>query len=59
MVTGPEETMSCQDDQMCSGIKGVIDGKIHGVQNLWDKHLSMEKWGFLLVDSKNAFNKIN
>ena len=58
-VTGPEATMACQDDQLHAGLKAGIDGVIHGVQALWDKKSTMEDWGFLLVDAKNAFNEIN
>ena len=58
-VMGPEETMTCQDDQMCSRLKARIDGVIPRVQAIWGKTSSMEEWVFLLVDAKNAFNKIN
>ena len=58
-ITGPEATMACQDDQMCAGIRVVIDGVIHRVQALWDKKSTMEDWGFLLVDAKNTLNEIN
>ena len=58
-VTGPEATMACQDDQLCARIKAVIDGAIHGVQDLWDKYLSTEERGILLVDAKSVFNEIN
>ena len=37
-VTGPEATMTCQDDQLCAGLKELIDGVIHGVQDLWEKN---------------------
>ena len=57
--TGPEATISWQDDQLCAGLKEVIDGAIHRVQDLWDKNLTTEDCGFLLVDAKNAFNSIN
>ena len=30
-VTGLEATMACQYYQLCSGLKAVIDGAIHGV----------------------------
>ena len=30
-VKGPEDIMVCQDDQICSGLKVVIDGGVHGV----------------------------
>ena len=58
-VTVPEATMEFQDDQLCSGLKVVIDSSIHGVQALWDENSSTEEWGFLLVDTKNALNQIN
>ena len=35
-VTGPEATMSCQDDQLCDRLKAGIDGAINGDQVLWD-----------------------
>ena len=37
-IAGLEETMSCQYDQLCAGIKVGIDGTIHGVQALWEKN---------------------
>ena len=37
-IAGLEETMSCQYDQLCAGIKVGIDGTIHGVQDLWNKN---------------------
>ena len=37
-VTGPEATMSCQDEQLCAGLKAVIDGAVHVVQALWDEN---------------------
>ena len=42
-VTGPEATMACQDDQLCAGLKGLIDSAIHGVQDLWDDNSSTEE----------------
>ena len=41
-VMGPESTMACQGDQLCSGLKVLIDGAIHGVQALWDENFSTE-----------------
>ena len=58
-VTGPEATMACQDDQICAGLKVGVDGPIHEVQYLWDKKSATKNWGFLIVDTKNAFNEIN
>ena len=45
-VTGPEAIMTCQDDQLCAGLKAGIYGAIHGVQALWGENLSTEEWGF-------------
>ena len=58
-VTGPEATMACQDNQLCSGLKAGIGGAIHGVQSLWDENLTMEEWVILLIDAKHTFNKID
>ena len=41
-VTGMEATMACQNDQLCAGLKAVIDGATHMIQFLWDKNLSTE-----------------
>ena len=51
--------MEYQYDQLCDGLKTVIDGAIHRVQALWDKNLTTEGWVFLLVDTKYVFNEIN
>ena len=51
--------MAFQDDHICAGLKAGTDSAIHGVQTLWDKNLTLEDWGVLLVDAKNTFNDIN
>ena len=51
--------MAFQDDHLCARIKPVIYGAVHGVQAIYDKKLTTEDWGFLLVDVNNAFNEIN
>ena len=51
--------MACQYDQLCARLKAVIYGAIHRVQALWDENSSTEEWGVLLIDAKNALNKIN
>ena len=43
--------MEYQDDQLCAGLKAVIDSAIHGVQDIWYKNSTTEDWGFLLVDT--------
>ena len=51
--------MAYQDDQLCAGLKVGIYGTVYRVQAIWDKNLTTEDWGFLLVDANNAFNEIN
>ena len=58
-VTGPEATSACQYCQICNGLKAGIYSTIHRIKAIWDTKLTMEDWGFLLVDAKDAFNKIN
>ena len=29
--------MESQDGQLCAGLKAVIDGAVHGVQDVWDE----------------------
>ena len=58
MVTGPEATNVCQGDQLCSGLKAIIDRAVHIVQDIWDVKFSTEDWGLLLLDAENAFNEI-
>ena len=40
-VVGPEATNACQYDQLCAGLKAVIDGVIHNVQYIWGANPSM------------------
>ena len=40
-VTVPEANNVCQDDQICAGLKAVIDGTFHDVQAIWDAKLSI------------------
>ena len=58
-VTETDATHACKDDQICAGLKTGINGAVHMVKSIWDTHSTEEKWGFLLVVAKNAFNKIN
>ena len=51
-VTGPKATNSCQDGQICDGLKSVINGGIYGVLASCDANLSTEDWVFRLVDEK-------
>ena len=58
-VRGSESINACQYAQICAGLKEVIDGVIHGVKYIWGNNSFTKNWGFLLVDTKNAFNEIN
>ena len=55
----PEDTNVCQDDQICSELKEIIDEAVHGVQGIWYSNSSTEDWFFLLVDAKNPLNENN
>ena len=48
----------CQDGQLCSGLKEVIDSAVHGDKDIWDATLSTENVELLLVNTKNAFKNI-
>ena len=37
-VTVPKATMTFQDDQLCAGLRAVINGAVHRVQYIWDEH---------------------
>ena len=52
-VRGTKATDACQDDQIHAALKAVIDGTVHGVQDIWYANLSSENWGFPLVDAKS------
>ena len=48
----------CAELQLCSGIKGGIEGAIHGITQLFDAH-SEDGWVLLLMDAVNGFNSIS
>eukprot|EP00957_Ditylum_brightwellii_P100489 7660363-Ditylum_brightwellii.AAC.1 len=58
-VCGEEATTVCSTHQLCLGLKASIKGAIHAMKQLWDNNSEEDSWGILLVDAKNAFNKIN
>ena len=51
-VMGPIATNEFQDEQLCSVLKAVFYGAVHGDQSIWDNNLSIEKYGCLLMDTK-------
>ena len=58
LATGVDVEELCGADQLCSGLKGGIEGAIHSVNRLFNES-SMTGCGVLMVDAKNAFNSIN
>ena len=61
IVMGKETTRAYGTDQLCSGLEAGKEGDIHHMRSLWDEHEKDEDdtWGFLLVGTRNAFNKGN
>jgi hypothetical protein len=58
-LTLGEPKTACGADQLCSGLEAGIERAIHAGHLMWDQHSEEENWGFLLVDARNAFNKVN
>ena len=58
-VIGSEATHAIKDNQLCEGFKGGIDGAVHKVQYISEINSTKKNWFLLLVDEKNAFDKIN
>ena len=56
-VTVLEETMACQDGQLCAGLKAGIDGAIYGVQAIWDKKMDYGKLGIIARRRKERFQR--
>ena len=56
-VTGEDAKEACGTEKLCSGLEVGIQGGIHAVRLLWKQHAQEEDWGFLLVESHNAFNE--
>ena len=49
---GLKATNMCQGDQICSRLNAYNNGPVHCVWVFWGANLSIENWGFLLVDAK-------
>lgn len=58
-VAGHEVKTACGKDELCTGLEAGIDGTVHAVSSLWEYNEDDDKWVFLLVDARNAFNEIN
>ena len=57
VVVGLEAKEFCRTEHICIGLEARIEGGIHTVRLLWQKHAQEEDWGFLLIDVLNAFNE--
>ena len=58
-LTGAEAKEACGMEQLYGGLEAGIEGGIHTVRLLWEHHAQEENWGFLLIDTHNAFNEDN
>ena len=58
-VSGPEAKAACGTTQLAGVLEAGIEGAIHTMRVLWDEHKKEEDWGFLLIDTRNAFNEEN
>ena len=58
LVTRADLEEVCGIDRLCSGLRSGLEGSIHAVCELFDKHCNLG-WGLLLVDATNAFNSVN
>ena len=56
--TGVDVEELCGADQLCSGLKGGIEGAIHSVNRMFNES-SSSGCCVLMVDAKNAFNSVN
>jgi hypothetical protein len=58
-VAGDNLRNKCNNDHLCSGIKGDIEGAIHAVSQLFIINTQCEDGdGLLLVNDDNAFNSM-
>ena len=58
-VVRPEAKAACGTTQLAGVLEERIEGAIHAMRVLWEKHKKEEDWGFLLIDARNAFNEDN
>ena len=58
-VTGTKTKATCGTSKLAGGVEEGINGDINAMRVLWEEHLPEEDWGFLLIDTWNAFNEEN
>ena len=56
-VAGPEAKAACRTTHLAGGFEAGIEGAIHAMRVLWEKHTQEEDWVFLLIDAHNSFNE--
>lgn len=57
LTTGMDVQELCGADQLCSGLKGGIEGAIPSVNRIFSESSSLG-YGVLMVDAKNAVNRV-
>ena len=58
-MTGQEAKAACRTEQLAEGVEEGIEGAIHSMRLLWEQNSQEEEWGFILIDTQNAFNEEN
>ena len=56
-MEGPEVKDDFRIEQLCSDLEVGIEGGIHTIRIILHQNSQEEDWGFLLIDSHNAFNE--
>ena len=54
-----EANKMCGTDHICYGLEAGIKRGTHVANEAWMADKDDEKWGFLLVDTRNAFHEGN
>ena len=49
---------ACGIDHLCGGMQAGIEGGVHAMHSIWETHKMEEEWGFLLFDTRTAFDEI-
>ena len=58
-VSVQEAKETCRTYQLCVGMEEGIEGVIHTIIFLWQKHSQEEYWGFLILNTQKLFNEEN